>query len=233
VAGRWQVEVAVSRPNAFDARTAFRFDVGIGSAGGGAAFLPSRATGNLAWAWEVILLGGLVLAVTNTWWSRDRAARGVNVLAAATVVVGIVMWFGLPHTHGGAPASTGGPVNPFTPDAASIAAGGATFQSLCSTCHGARGLGDGPQAGGLIPPPANLGTHVPLHSDGELFIMVADGFPRTAMTGFRGQLTDEQIWHVVNFLRTLEDPNGASAPAGGGANAPPTATVAPTPAATR
>lgn len=206
VAGRWQLEVAISRPDALDARTAFRFDVGIAGAGN-SRFEPSVNGGNLAWAWEVILLGGLVLVVTNTWWARERVARGITVFGVATVVVGIVMWFGLGHVHVGAPpAVTGGPINPFTPDAASVATGSELFQSRCVVCHGAQGLGDGPNAGSLNPAPANLQTHVPLHSDGELFLMVADGFPRTAMTGFRGELSDEQIWHIVNFLRTLEDP---------------------------
>ena len=71
------------------------------------------------------------------------------------------------------------------------------------TCHGAQGAGDGPGAVGLQPPPADLATHVPLHSDGELFTFVSAGFPGSAMPAFQGALTEEQLWNVVNFLRTI------------------------------
>ena len=71
-------------------------------------------------------------------------------------------------------------------------------------CHGATGLGDGPTAKALIPPPANLQSHVPLHTDGEIFGFISAGFPGSAMPAFHGQLTDEQMWNLVNYLRTLK-----------------------------
>jgi mono/diheme cytochrome c family protein len=42
-----------------------------------------------------------------------------------------------------------------------------------------------------------------MHADGQLFAWVSEGIPGTAMPGFRGRLTDEERWHVVNYLRLL------------------------------
>ena len=46
---------------------------------------------------------------------------------------------------------------PAAPAAISQAEAEATFQSRCSSCHGARGAGDGPASAGLVPKPRNFG----------------------------------------------------------------------------
>jgi len=211
IGGRWQAEVEVSRPDALDARTAFRFDVAAPGAAAGGRFEPDAETGRLAWSWQVILLGGLLLAVSHAWWRRTRAGRAATTLGAATAAAGVVLGLGLGHLHT-EPAPGGALVNPFPPNPASLAAGRKVFATTCVPCHGTGGLGDGPNAAALNPRPANLVAHVPMHSDGELVQMVANGFPRTGMPAFRGRLSDEELWHLVNFLRTLD---GAGAPATG------------------
>jgi len=65
--------------------------------------------------------------------------------------------------------------------------------------------GDGPQAAGLDPPPADLVTHVPLHPDGVLFSYIQNGIPGTAMPSLGDKLTNEEIWHIVNYIRTFEE----------------------------
>ena len=67
------------------------------------------------------------------------------------------------------------------------------------------GRGDGPAGVALLPPPADLVIHVPLHSDADLFRFIRDGIPDTAMAPQGGNLTEEQMWHVVNYIRTLEE----------------------------
>ena len=47
IAGAWQVELIVRRPDAFDARTAFRFEALAVGAGGSASIAPSPETANL------------------------------------------------------------------------------------------------------------------------------------------------------------------------------------------
>ncbi|MDA0677328.1 MAG: cytochrome c, partial [Chloroflexi bacterium] len=73
-------------------------------------------------------------------------------------------------------------------------------------CHGDSGEGDGPQSASLASPPADLEIHVPLHTDSDLFAFIRDGIPGTAMPAQKGILGDEDMWHLVNFLRTMENP---------------------------
>jgi mono/diheme cytochrome c family protein len=94
--------------------------------------------------------------------------------------------------------------NPFPISPESIDVGQAVYMQTCAACHGESGRGDGPQAPGLPTQPADLAIHVPLHTDGDLFRIINDGIPGTAMPAHAGILTEEQMWHLVNFLRTFE-----------------------------
>src|SRR5262249_14949662 len=60
--GQWQLQLVVRRPDAFDARTAFRFAVTAGSASGSTALAPAHNTGTLLWGGALLLLGGLFIA---------------------------------------------------------------------------------------------------------------------------------------------------------------------------
>jgi putative copper resistance protein D len=74
----------------------------------------------------------------------------------------------------------------------------------CSSCHGAGGHGDGPLAKNLPLPPADLtAPHTALHTAGDLFWWLTHGKPPGVMPGFAGQLTEEDRWDLINFLRTL------------------------------
>ena len=42
-------------------------------------------------------------------------------------------------------------------------------------------------------------------SDGEIFVVIRDGAgPTFDMKGYKGKLTDTDIWNVVNYLRSLQ-----------------------------
>jgi high-affinity iron transporter len=92
------------------------------------------------------------------------------------------------------------PIRP-APSADSIAAGEALYLRECSVCHGETGRGDGPLGLTLRPPPAVLTAHVPLHNDEELFGFISQGFPGTAMRAYETELSAEEIWNLVNYLR--------------------------------
>ncbi|HEU0022819.1 MAG TPA: copper resistance protein CopC, partial [Dehalococcoidia bacterium] len=200
IAGLWQVELVVLRPDAFDARTAFRFTVVPGGAGSSASIAPTAGTGKLLLGAELALLGTLFLATgipLGGWRSRSGAAiMGAGLLSA---MVGIVLVFG---ALGG--ASTPESIrNPFPSNAQSLESGQQVYAGNCQVCHGVGGQGDGPEAAGLDSPPLDLVVHVPLHPDGDLFHFIQDGISGTAMPAWRGKLTDAEIWHVVNYIKTF------------------------------
>jgi len=78
------------------------------------------------------------------------------------------------------------------------------YVNNCQVCHGASGLGDGPGSEGLDPPPADLVVHVPLHPDQDLFDIISDGVSGSAMSPFKEALTEDEIWHLINHIQTLE-----------------------------
>jgi high-affinity iron transporter len=96
--------------------------------------------------------------------------------------------------------------NPVKPTAASIAAGRTLYQTQCATCHGASGRGDGKMAAALNPPkPSDLTDASWKHgsTDGEIFTLIRDGSKGTGMRGYAARMKPDDIWNVVNYLRTF------------------------------
>jgi copper transport protein len=47
------------------------------------------------------------------------------------------------------------------------------------------------------------------HTDAQLFDWITNGVPGTAMAAFKEQLTADERWHVINYIRTFAQPEGA------------------------
>jgi len=95
--------------------------------------------------------------------------------------------------------------NPIPAVSNSIATGRQRYVFMCRECHGNTGLGDGDMAhaGGDIP---DFTDDEWLHgsSDGEIFLVIKDGVSAD-MQPYQNRLDKEDIWHVVNYLKTLSD----------------------------
>lgn len=91
--------------------------------------------------------------------------------------------------------------NPIPADTNSLTRGRKVFQENCANCHGANGRGDGRGAAPLNPRPTNLAAMAGHHSDGDYAWKIANG--RGAMPAWKGILSDNQIWDVVNFIQRL------------------------------
>ena len=99
--------------------------------------------------------------------------------------------------------------NPEASTPKSIATGQAVFQKYCRFCHGADAKGDGPQAPKDTHPP-NLTDEKWEHgqTDGEIFAVIKDGVgPKYDMKGFNSKLTPQEMWSVVNYLRSIGTKN--------------------------
>lgn len=101
------------------------------------------------------------------------------------------------------PADYAGKKNPYGAEMAPD--GDKLFQTNCQMCHGARGHGDGPAGEALDPKPKNLAAFQKSAGDDYLFWRVNEGKPGTSMVAWKGVLTDDQIWKIVSFIRTLKE----------------------------
>ena len=95
--------------------------------------------------------------------------------------------------------------NPVAANAASLDAGKKLYTANCESCHGAAGKGDGKMAANMNPKPPDLSDKEWKHggSDGEIYTLIHDGSKGTPMRGFASKMTTNEIWSVVNYLRTL------------------------------
>ncbi len=105
-----------------------------------------------------------------------------------------------PHRHAEAQALE----NPMEATAESTATGRQRYVFMCRSCHGNTGLGDGDNAhaGGDVPDfTDDSWVHGP--SDGEIFTVIKEGVSAD-MQPYADRITDEDIWHLVNYLKTLQ-----------------------------
>ena len=139
-------------------------------------------------------------------WSPDRI---VPALAAACALLAAAA--PAPGAEAAAAASAeqeeaaAVPENPIEATEESVRAGLRVYGRFCRSCHGVRGDGRGqnPSPGTR---PANLIDDEWVHgdSDGEIYTVIRQGVPPAYdMDAWEGRITDEEIWHVVNFLRFL------------------------------
>ena len=95
------------------------------------------------------------------------------------------------------------PLKP-TPDV--LTKGKAVFEARCRRCHGPEGKGDGPESDAANPA-ADLtdSFRVDLNPDGVMFHRVASGKP-PIMPAFKSELTNDEIWLVVEYAKSLRKP---------------------------
>jgi mono/diheme cytochrome c family protein len=112
---------------------------------------------------------------------------------------------------GSAAAGQAGPAplrNPIAATPESIAAGRSAYRKQCASCHGTSGEG-GP-GNDLIPAAPSLVDDQWDHgsADGEIFSNIRNGVaPDFNMVPFKDKLTDDDIWNVVNYVRSLAKPH--------------------------
>ncbi len=102
--------------------------------------------------------------------------------------------------------------NPVASTPASIAAGKKAYDANCAACHGNMAQGavkagvsisiieeqGGKQPSDLTDDQWDYGS-----SDGEIYVVIKKGIPPTMMAGWDGRIPDNDIWSIVNYLRTL------------------------------
>jgi mono/diheme cytochrome c family protein len=114
----------------------------------------------------------------------------------------VVVWMGAVAMFAQSPAA--GVKNPIPASVESVAAGKQAYTRLCAPCHGTSG--EGGSGNDLIPASPDLTDAMWDHgsTDGEIFTSIKNGIaPEFNMTPFKDRLKDDEVWHVVNYLRSI------------------------------
>jgi mono/diheme cytochrome c family protein len=125
---------------------------------------------------------------------RDLLKRFSWVLLAGSLAAQSSDWT--------APERASKRANPIPTSAAAVAKGKAVYLKSCNSCHGLSGDGDGPKAKDLAKKVAALGPGIQNQSDGALFWKITEG--RKPMPSFETDLTPDQIWQVIDYIRTFK-----------------------------
>ena len=132
---------------------------------------------------------------------RNTILSAVMVLFAAAIMISFIApedpkpWE--------VPAKEKNMKNPEAANAESVKVGRMLYNKNCASCHGKTGLGDGTKARGLDTFPGDFsGDYYQSQTDGEHFYKTKTG--RSEMPKYDGKIDDEDIWHMVNFMRTFK-----------------------------
>jgi mono/diheme cytochrome c family protein len=128
-------------------------------------------------------------------------------LAGIALVGFVLMSFSIPGGEKKAweiPANYKTMENPYADDASLLKIGKMAYAKHCKSCHGNKGLGDGPKAKQQETPMHDISSaEFQTHSDGEIFYMSIVG--RDEMPNYEKKIVDEEDrWALVNYLRTLK-----------------------------
>ncbi len=98
--------------------------------------------------------------------------------------------------------------NPVKPDQLSISQGKRLYDTQCVFCHGTDGSGKTDLAATMQ---LNLRDYsnpeaLKEFTDGELFYILKKG--KGKMPGQEGRMRDRQMWHLVNYIRSLAKKEG-------------------------
>src|ERR1700716_4326056 len=105
--------------------------------------------------------------------------------------------------------------NPIAATPENLADGQKHFGHHCGICHGLDGEATGvPFAQKMSPPiPALSSADVQDYKDGQLKWIIENGINPSGMPSWKGILSDEEMWTVVNFIRHLPPKGSLGIPA--------------------
>jgi mono/diheme cytochrome c family protein len=159
-------------------------------------------------AWAAVVVLALLPAVAGAWpWSRDMAnqisikpqhgpdsirpfpQRSVPMAGTKTLL----------HVHDRDGAMT--LANPVAASAESIGHGRKFFQIFCTPCHGKSGTGDGPVGEKFLIRPFDLTADNEQKVLSEGYIYGTVSFGGALMPSYGNDLSPNEIWDVVNYVR--------------------------------
>jgi thiosulfate dehydrogenase len=150
----------------------------------------------------------------------------LGILLGVLLIAGGVYWY---FSSGHAPVATSAPPIPFErtlarvglhgyldrlphpepqvpADETNLLSGAKVYKEQCATCHGLPGEPKNAITQGMYPSPPQLftGTGVTDDDAWESYWKVENGIRLTGMPGFKGQLTEAQIWQVAVLVKNAD-----------------------------
>lgn len=109
--------------------------------------------------------------------------------------------------HATVPQPYAGLTNPLPADQASLDRGTELYSTLCASCHGDGGMGDGSAGANLDPAPAPVAHTSQMMGDDMLFWRISEGGMmepfNSVMPAWKASLDEEARWDLVNTIRAL------------------------------
>ena len=129
--------------------------------------------------------------------------RGMRLPVEGTVASGFI-----PYPFEGQTNPTEVLSNPYFPTKENLALGQRKFLTYCSPCHGNFGDGDSRLAGQFPNPPTLHSERARNFQDGMIYHIITVG--QNVMPSYASQVTREQRWAIVNYIRALQRAKNAS-----------------------
>jgi mono/diheme cytochrome c family protein len=106
---------------------------------------------------------------------------------------------------------SGGTPSPSTQGQRAVQAGRLAYIGSCAECHGASGDGKGVFGTAIYPPATDLTTgDTKEKTDAQLYWIIKNGLSFTGMPAFGSQYSDQDIWSMVSYLRSLQQQQSAA-----------------------
>ena len=157
---------------------------------------------NIGMLTALLVLGAGGLLVVQALRTQKRLGK----LIGATLAAGLALFFVSMAFASALPKPLA--VNPYAPDAQSLARGKSIYEEHCLVCHGPAGKGSEFLSADLRP--TEFLTNTQSHGDDVLYGWLTNGMPGTAMVPWKTRLTDTQRWQVLNYVEFLAEQDAAS-----------------------
>jgi mono/diheme cytochrome c family protein len=130
--------------------------------------------------------------------------RGMQMPIEGTVAKGFI-----PYPYMGEAEPTEFLSNPYLPTKENLGLGQRKFLTYCSPCHGNFGDGDSRLRGQFPNPPTLHSNRAREFSDGMIYHIITNG--QNVMPSHASQVTREERWAIVNYIRVLQRAKNATA----------------------
>jgi mono/diheme cytochrome c family protein len=140
----------------------------------------------------VVIFGGAYWALTTGRVDTRAVPKGPSTFERRTANQSLDEWV---DAH--APKQD----NPFKPTTENIMDGSMVYDKNCALCHGSLKEPVSPMKTKFYPPVPQLMNHAPDDPDANLFYVTKYGVKLTAMPGWDGVLSDDDMWKAVLFIK--------------------------------